>query len=226
MTKPHRYPLQLNVFTANICSDLLPTCRAAADLVTELHDEVKISAKNKKLVRLRHAVLGIEHYFSCLVNFAHIITQQPSSVLTHIDLPKTLKRLSGSMSAILHAKHIKLTIRYVDNLPDILMGDYFRIEYILLGLLSNAIKFTSHGNISISFSKAKQEQDDVLVKIVIKDISAIDNVCLMTNKRFGLGLTFIKQFLEDIGGTFDLDSMQNGGAIFVCLIPFKLTDDV
>jgi len=225
MTKPYRDPLQFNIFTANICSNLLPTCRAVTDLVTELGDETKIDTKNKKLARLRHAVLGIEHYFDCLVNFANIITQQPSSILTHIDLPKTLKRLSSSMSAILHAKQIELTIHYDGNLPDILMGDYFRVEYILLGLLSNAIKFTSCGNIALFLNKEKQEQDNLLIKIVIRDLGAGNNARSKTNKRFGLGLTFVKQFLEDIGGTFELNE-QNDNMIFVCLVPFKLTGDV
>lgn len=227
MTKILYNPLQLDVFTANICSDLLPTCRAVTDLAVELGDDEKINEQNEKLARLKHAVQGIEYYFSCLVDFAHIIKQQPSVILTHIDLPKTLKRLSNSMSAALYAKQLKLIIHYANELPDVLMADYLRIEYVLLGLISNTIKFTSCGNISISFSKEKQEQDNLLVKIVVKDMGVGDNARSKTNKRFGLGLTFVKQFLEDIGGTIEPDNNeQDGGAVFVCLVPFKLVDDV
>jgi signal transduction histidine kinase len=226
MTKLCQDYQRLNVFTANICSDLLPTCRAVTDLVTELGDEEKISTNNKKLVQLMHAVKGIEHYFSCLVDFAHLVKQQSSVVLTHINLPKILKRLSSSMSAVLHAKHLNLTIHYGNKLPDILMGDYLRVEYILLGLLSNAIKFTSHGNISISFSKEKQQQDDLLIKVVVRDTKKRIKMQLNNNKHFKPGLTFVQQFLEDIGGILKINDEQNNDVIFICWLPFKLTDNV
>jgi signal transduction histidine kinase len=226
MTKLCQNYQRLNVFTANICSDLLPTCRAVTDLVTELGDEATISTRNKKLVQLMHAVQGIEYYFSCLVDFAHLVKQQPSVVLTHINLPKILKRLSSSMSAVLHAKHLNLTIHYGNKLPDILMGDYLRIEYILLGLLSNAIKFTSHGDLSIVFSKEKQQQDDLLVKMVVHDTEGKIKMQLKNNKHFRPGLTFVQQFLEDIGGVLKIDDKQGNDVIFICWLPFKLIDNV
>lgn len=243
MKKVYRDHRQFNIFTANICSNLLPSCSAVTDLLTELGDDEKLNIQQKKLVSLKQAVQGIEYYFTRLIDFAHLVKQQPELVLTHINFPETLKRLSSSMSAVLLVKQLKLTIRYDNELPDVLMGDYLRIEYILLGLLSNALKFTSYGEISLTLSKEKQERDNLWVKLVVRDtgegISPNDREKIFQafhytkpriNKPYfstGLGLTFIKQFLEDIGGIIRVDhEKQHRGAIFVCMIPFKLTNDI
>ncbi|MGD9107776.1 MAG: HAMP domain-containing sensor histidine kinase [Gammaproteobacteria bacterium] len=231
---------QLSIFTANICSNLLPTCRTITDLVIELNEEDNISERNKKLEQVMHAVQGIEHYFNCLIDFAHMVKQHPPSILTHINFPKILKRLYNSMSIVLRVKQLKLTINYSDKLPDILLGDYFRVEYILLGLLSNAVKFTSNGNITITLTKAKQEGDNLLMKIIVRDTG--EGICLddrekifqpfycvkpKFNKSYastGLGLTFIKQFLEDIGGSIEIkDNQQSCGAEFICLLPVNVS---
>ncbi|MGD9153173.1 MAG: HAMP domain-containing sensor histidine kinase [Gammaproteobacteria bacterium] len=230
---------QLSIFTANICSNLLPTCRAITDLVIELNEENNINERNKKLGQVMHAVQGIEHYFSCLIDFAHMVKQRPPSILTHINFPKILKRLYNSMSIALRVKKLKLTISYSDKLPDILLGDYFRVEYILLGLLSNAIKFTLNGEITVTLTKAKQEGDNLLMKLIVRDtgegICSNDREMIFQpfycvkpkfNKSYvsaGLGLTFIKQFLEDIGGEIEIkDNQQNCGAEFICLLPVKV----
>ena len=232
---------QLSIFTANICSNLLPTCRAITDLIIELNGEDSINEKNKKFEQVMHAAQGIEHYFNCLIDFAHMVKQRPPSVLTHINFPKILKRLYNSMSIVLQVKKLELTINYSDQLPDILLGDYFRIEYILLGLLSNAVKFTSNGKITVTLSKAKQDGDNLLMKIIVRDTG--EGVCLSDRKRIfqpfysvkpkfnksyantGLGLTFIKQFLEDIGGEIEIkDNQQDCGAEFICLLPLKLRE--
>lgn len=224
---------------ANICSNLLPTCRAITDLIIELNEETNNSERNRKIEQVMHAVQGIEHYFSCLIDFAHMMKQRPPSILTHIDFPKILKRLYNSMSIVLQVKKLKLTINYSDQLPDILLGDYFRIEYILLGLLSNAVKFTSNGEIMVTLTKAKQEGDSLLMQIIVRDTG--EGVCSgdrekifqpfycvkpKFNKSYastGLGLTFVKQFLEDIGGKIEIkDNQQNFGAEFACLLPFKV----
>lgn len=231
---------QVSIFASNICSNLLPTCQAIADLVIELNEEDSVSEKNKKLEQVMHAAQGIEHYFSCLIDFAHMVKQCPPSVLTHINFPKILKRLYNSMSIVLRIKKLKLTINYSDKLPNILLGDYFRIEYILLGLLSNAVKFTSNGNITVTLTKVKQEGDNLLMKVVVCDTG--EGVCSddrekifqpfycvkpKFNKAYagtGLGLTFIKKFLEDIGGEIKIkDRQQNCGAEFVCLLPVKVS---
>ena len=134
-------------------------------------------------------------------------------------------------------KKLHLTYDVDDKIPAYLMGDHVRIYRIMLELIANALKFTSEGHISISASLAKKDGRDIVVRLEIADTgpgipAEKQQGLFVTFKRLtpsyqgiykgaGLGLSIVKQFIEDLQGEVYLESELDKGAQFICLLPLK-----
>lgn len=136
-------------------------------------------------------------------------------------------------------KRLQFIIEYSDKLPAIFISDPYRIQRILINLTSNAVKFTDEGHVKISVQAIKQIQDrQVILKICVADTGIgipLDkqnaiyekfNRLSPANKRFykgfGLGLTIVKQLIEELNGEIEVNSEVNKGTCFTCFLPMKL----
>jgi len=155
-------------------------------------------------------------------------------------------KLSLSIAAMLHLfetkiqeKNLKLVTKYDKNIPDILMGDAVRLHQIILNLVSNAVKFTAKGIITVSVDLVEDTADKVLIEFIIKDTgigidskkmdSIFDNFqqATSTTSRIyggtGLGLAIVKHLVEAQGGSIHVVSELGHGAQFIFRLPFQKT---
>ena len=129
----------------------------------------------------------------------------------------------------------------VENNPDIpafLYGDEVRVRQIIMNLLTNAIKYTKDGEVTLRFEYEENGKDSILLKISVKDtgvgISEENQKVLFESfKRIdekenrniegtGLGLTITKKFVEMMEGTIEVNSVLYEGSTFTVTIPQKV----
>jgi two-component system, OmpR family, aerobic respiration control sensor histidine kinase ArcB len=140
-------------------------------------------------------------------------------------------------------KNLILTSHLSEELPNIVVGDPYRLCRLLINLVSNAVKFTKEGKISINVELINKTDETFLIRFVIKDTGEgipLENQNYIfekfsrlspSNKGLykgsGLGLMIVKQFIEEMKGEIDLNSKLGEGTEFICTIPFKipLTND-
>ncbi|GAB3830373.1 hypothetical protein GCM10028895_46360 [Pontibacter rugosus] len=130
-------------------------------------------------------------------------------------------------------------ISLINEIPEnmILMADKERLNFVLRNLLMNAIKFTYQGG---SVRVHMQEGDDSVALVVTDNGKGIapDNIPkLFTDKRFttagtakekgtGLGLVFSKDFVESLGGSIRVESIEGEGSSFFICLPKLVLDTV
>ena len=133
------------------------------------------------------------------------------------------------------AKRKQLTISYAvaDNVPDVVRGDPVRLGQILANLVSNAIKFSHDGNISIvcdCIDCDEIEQGHVRMKFVVRDcgigiapedqkklfreFSQVDESDTRKYGGTGLGLVISKELATLMGGTIGVESEPGKGSRF------------
>ncbi len=160
---------------------------------------------------------------------------------------KTPFKLASSISAMLHLfetkineKNLELIRSYDTSIPDVLVGDPVRLHQIIMNLVSNAVKFTSEGAITVSVKKISEDDNKVTILFAISDTgigideSRIDSIfenfqqaTSGTSRIYGgtgLGLAIVKQLVEPQGGKITVTSKVGKGSTFSFLLSFDKTD--
>ncbi|TRX01526.1 response regulator [Flavobacterium gawalongense] len=160
---------------------------------------------------------------------------------------KTPFKMKSSISAMLHLfetkiqeKNLKLVKEYDSKIPDVLVGDPVRLHQVILNLVSNAVKFTTKGKITVSVNLLHEDGDKVILKFAVTDTgigisnekigTIFENFQQATSETSrlyggtGLGLAIAKQLIEPQGGSIRVKSTINEGSTFSFTLPFQKTN--
>ena len=127
-------------------------------------------------------------------------------------------------------KDLELLSAVDPKLPPSLRGDPGRLQQVLTNLLTNAVKFTSAGKVSLHATLAAQSDDDVLLhcavadtgigipaerlKLLFQSFSQVDSSTTRKYGGTGLGLSISKRLVELMGGQIGVESEQDRGSTF------------
>jgi osomolarity two-component system sensor histidine kinase NIK1 len=150
-----------------------------------------------------------------------------------------------TLSVKANEKYLDLTYRVDSSVPDHVVGDSFRLRQIILNLVGNAIKFTEHGEVSLTIRKATRAEprspDEYAIEFVVADTGIgipADKLDLifdtfqqadgsMTRKfgGTGLGLSISKRLVNLMGGDVWVESEYGKGSKFYFTCMVRLADD-
>jgi PAS domain S-box-containing protein len=157
-------------------------------------------------------------------------------------------KMASSINAMLHLfeskiqeKNLKLIVEYDKKIPVVLVGDSVRLHQIILNLVSNAVKFTSTGKITVKVKMVTEDTEKVGIKFSISDTgigvskdkikNIFDNFQQATSDTSrlyggtGLGLSIVKQLVEKQGGKIEVDSELDVGSLFSFQLVFRKTKE-
>ena len=156
-------------------------------------------------------------------------------------------KMAMSISAMLHLfepkiqeKNLVLIKEYDPNIPEVLVGDPVRLHQIILNLVSNAVKFTSQGKITVNVHLLEEDNEKATIQFSVSDTGigiAEDKLKTIfenfqqaysgTSRLYGgtgLGLAIVKQLVEPQGGTIKVESVVNEGSTFSFCLSLKKTN--
>lgn len=142
-----------------------------------------------------------------------------------------------------HRKNLSLINICEDNLPMRLQGDPTKIRQVIMNLISNAIKFTHQGRITVTASSKPhpKKQNSVMLSISVEDtgigmdnetqsrvFDAFTQADTSTTRQYGgtgLGLAISKQYVELMGGEIDVESHPGEGTRITITIPLEISNE-
>ncbi len=150
-------------------------------------------------------------------------------------------------------QNLKLSTIIEENVVQFIFSDPQRLEQVILNLLSNALKFTQKGELTVSLSSPKQKEiNQVLPNVSADDFLAISvadtGIGISKDKQShifeafiqadgsisrnyggtGLGLAICKEITNLLGGEIALDSEEGKGSVFTVYLPIdpRATSDI
>jgi PAS domain S-box-containing protein len=155
-------------------------------------------------------------------------------------------KMALSISAMLHLfepkireKNLELVKDYDAKIPEVLLGDPVRLHQIILNLVSNAVKFTNKGKITVSVRLLSEDDNSANIEFAVKDTgigisqSKIEKIfdnfqqaSSGTSRLYGgtgLGLAIVKQLVEAQDGSITVNSKIDEGSTFGFLLRFQKT---
>ncbi len=128
----------------------------------------------------------------------------------------------------------------VDIAPEVdcwISGDVVRLKQILTNLVSNAVKFTSEGLVSLTAAPGPARNGVATLRFSVEDtgigfdshtrerlFSRFEQADGAITRKFGgsgLGLAISRQLAEMMGGDLDCESEPGGGSAFILTVPFR-----
>ncbi len=150
---------------------------------------------------------------------------------------KVIKGVYNTFEFKAAEKGINLITHVSDDVPTYLIGDPVRLSQILLNLVSNAIKFTSQGDVKLfcTVESVHNEIYNVRFEVIDSGIGIAPENQLKIFESFtqersdttriyggtGLGLAISKKLVEMHQGQISVRSQPEKGATFICVIPYK-----
>jgi PAS domain S-box-containing protein len=207
----------------------------------------KVLLKTDMSVRQREYLSAIKTSGDALIVLINDILDLAKVDSGKMIFEQTPFKLALSISAMLHLfetkireKNLELVKEYDNNIPEVLVGDPVRLHQIILNLVSNAVKFTSKGKITVSVRLLSEDAKTANIEFSISDTGIgieknkirkifenFQQATSGTSRVFGgtgLGLAIVKHLVEAQDGSIDVTSKLGEGSTFSFALDFIKTN--
>lgn len=214
--------------------------RSVAALVLE---EGNLTERQRTLLDVLHrSASSLVTILDDLLDYARLDAEAVSLELRAFDLAEVIDDVVTLVTAAHPNERVRVRVDFPDHVPRIVEQDPTRVRQVLANLLSNALKFTRRGSVTVRVRQGEAcgEATPILLQIVDTGIGipadriprlfdAYTQADVATARRYGgtgLGLTIAKHLVELMGGSMHVDSRQGLGSIFTVTLPVKFADAV
>jgi signal transduction histidine kinase/ActR/RegA family two-component response regulator len=158
-----------------------------------------------------------------------------------LDLGRTVREAAQLYESSAQAKGLQFFVEIGPEADCWIRGDAVRIKQILTNLVSNAVKFTGEGFVSLTVGPGPDHHGEPTLRFSVEDtgigfdkgtrdrlFSRFEQADGAITRRFGgsgLGLAISRQLAEMMGGDLDCESEPGGGSAFILTIPFRTAEE-
>lgn len=232
-------------FLANMSHEIRTPLNAVlgmAELALRIRETDK---KNEYLRRVMEAGNSLLSVINDILDFSKIEARKLTLEKIDFDLRNTMEATMDIHRIQTMSKSLMLNLSVADNVPQTLVGDPSRLKQVLINLVSNAVKFTEEGSVSVEVTmpegpKSPQLGDDVTLrfavidtgvgipedkqKAIFKSFQQSDDSVTRKHGGTGLGLAICTLLVELMQGKLRLHSEENKGSTFYFSAHFKVGD--
>lgn len=208
----------------------------------------KVVLKTELTAKQREYLMAIKMSGDALIVLINDILDLAKVDAGKMTFEQTPFKLAASISAMLHLfetkiqeKNLELIKKYDSRIPEVLVGDSVRLHQIILNLVSNAVKFTNTGNITVDVQMICEDEENVTIQFSVSDTGVgipenkldyifenFQQASSNTSRLYGgtgLGLAIVKQLIESQHGTIHVESELGKGSNFSFELKFKKTKE-
>jgi signal transduction histidine kinase len=183
------------------------------------------------LERTRAAADHLRALIDDILDLAKIEAGKMQFTLEKLSLVDVMKEVGEQIEPMIRRKSLNYSIDIGAHTPAI-VSDRTKLKQVLLNLLSNAMKFTNKGGISvIAREHAMGVRIDINdtgigirpehLSVIWEDFRQVDQSRTREFGGTGLGLSITRKLVERLGGTIAVESLVGVGTTFTVLLPLE-----
>ena len=237
------------IFLANMSHELRTPLNAILGFSQVMARDIHVRPQHREYLKIIER--SGEHLLELINDVLEMSKIEEGRITLHqedFDLYDLLSSLQDMFTLKAQDKGLDLSFEVSHNLPQYVRTDKSKLRQILINLLSNGIKFTAKGAVTLrtyvlnsGYSESEQMPSEPTVRFEVEDTGygiareEIDTlfepfVQAEMGRRFsqgtGLGLPISRKFVQLLGGEIEVDSCVGRGSTFGFSIPLPITTPV
>lgn len=174
-----------------------------------------------------------------ILDFSKIESGKMEIIEADYDLSSLINDVINMLSKRASDKGLEFIVKVDKTLPSVLHGDEIRIRQIIMNLLTNAVKYTETGSVTLSVEGIKGQEFKLLIRIIdtgkgikpedqeklFDSFTRVDEVENRAIEGTGLGLALTKGFVDMMGGMLTVESTYGSGSIFSVFVKQGISND-
>lgn len=173
-----------------------------------------------------------------ILDFSKIESGKMDIIPVEYAISSVLNDLVNMIQNRAHKKGLKLEVKAARDVPSILFGDEIRIRQIITNILTNAVKYTEKGSVTLIVDYTPKDADTILLWVGVKDtgigikeddlknlFEAFERIEEKRNRAVegsGLGMNISQQLLALMGTKLDVQSTYGKGSTFSFMLEQKV----
>ena len=177
-----------------------------------------------------------------VLDFSKIEAGKMDILPVQYHLSSTVNDLVNMIRDRAAAKGLELNIHVDETIPDLLYGDEIRIKQCITNILTNAVKYTEKGSVTMTIGAARTQDDsgDIMLRVSVKDtgigikeedlgklFSPFERIEEIRNRSIegtGLGMSIVKKLLALMDTRLVVNSVYGEGSDFSFEVRQKVID--
>jgi signal transduction histidine kinase len=207
------------------------------DIIADEHPEIKSSPYLKSLKFSAQYLLSL---VNDILQVYKISEKKIVLINTGFNLKEELSAILGSLQFLAFKNNNEICLEFDENIPKFIHSDKVRLSQIFMNLISNSLKFTEEGRVSIIANLIEKDSDSCFIHFEVIDngigISKEDHEKIFEQfvqierrdddyQGTGLGLPIVKKLVDLFGGEIQLESEEKKGTKISFDLRFKTVDE-
>lgn len=227
-------------FLANMSHEIRTPMNAIVGMCELILREPNVSESVRdKCFNIQSSGRSLLAIINDILDFSKIESGKMELIETPFNIASTLNDVINMTMTRKADKKIEIIVQADPEIPSGLIGDEIRIRQIIINLMTNAVKFTNEGVVTLKITQSKQEYG-INLKVVVEDsgigisdenleklFESFQQVDTRKNRSIegtGLGLPICKRLVTQMGGYINVTSKYGKGSRFSFVIPLKVSN--
>jgi signal transduction histidine kinase len=221
-------------FLSNTSHELrtpLSSIRALAQLLLARLDGDLTAEQERQVKFIEKAANDLSELVNDLLDLAKIEAGKVEVHLTPVVADNLFRALKGMLRPLVDEARVELVFEAPD-FDEAFESDEGKISQVLRNFISNALKFTEQGQVSVS-AAWDRERDTITfevadtgigispdnLQLIFEEFSQIEHPLQRRSKGTGLGLPLCRKLAELLGGRVEVESQVGAGSTFRLILP-------